>query len=112
VDAQAVAADRNLTSASTPPGVADFAPSENARVNTSRPAIFATFAAGAVPVNPSSVLLWVDGRDVTADCIRTEQYVQYMPAYSYPDGTVHVTVRVGDRAGNTTTKSWTFTIHR
>ena len=111
-DAADVAADRELSSASNPPGVSDFAPSTGARVNTSRPAIFATFAAGAVPVNPSSILVWVDGRDVTANCIRTEQFVQYMPAYSYPDGPVRVTVRVGDRAGNTTTKSWSFTIHR
>lgn len=107
-----VASSRTLSSASRPPGIADFAPDVNARVNTSRPAIFATFSAGAVPVNPSSVVLWVNGRDVTADCIRSESYVQYMPAYSYPDGPVHVSVRVGDRAGNTTTKSWTFTIRR
>jgi len=107
-----VTAPRDLSSASRPPGIADFAPDVNARVNTSRPAIFATFSAGAVPVNPSSVILWVNGRDVTADCVRTESYVQYMPAYSYPDGPVHVSVRVGDRAGNTTTKSWTFTIRR
>ena len=97
---------------SNPPGVSDFAPSENARVNTSSPAVFATFAAGAVPVNPSSIIMWVDGRDVTADCVRSPQYIQYMPAYSYPEGTVRVTVRVGDVAGNVTTKSWTFTIHR
>lgn len=107
-----VTAARTLSSASRPPGIADFAPDVNARVNTSRPAIFATFSAGAVPVNPSSVLMWVNGRDVTADCVRTESYVQYMPAYSYPDGAVRVSVRVGDRAGNTTTKSWTFTIRR
>ena len=107
-DVQAV---RTISVSSTPPGIADFAPDNGALVNTSHPAIFVTFAADAVPVNPSSILLWVNGRDVTANCVRSEQFIQYMPSYSYPNGPVHVTVRVADRAGNTTTKSWTFTIH-
>lgn len=107
-----VQASRALSASSSPPGVTDFAPDENARVNTNRPAIYATFAADAVPVNPSSIIMWVNGRDVTANCVRSAQFIQYMPAYSYPLGPVRVTVRVSDRAGNTTTKSWTFTIRR
>lgn len=101
---------QTISASSSPPGIADFAPDSGALVNTSHPAVFVTFAADAVPVNPSSILLWVNGRDVTANCVRTEKFIQYMPAYSYPNGTVHVTVRVADRAGNTTTKSWNFTI--
>jgi len=112
VDAAEVAAARALSSASSPPGIADFAPDVNARVNTRQPAIFVTFSPGAVAVNPASILLWVNGRDVTADCVRTAQYVQYNPSYAYPQGVVRVVVRVGDRAGNVTTKSWTFTIRR
>jgi hypothetical protein len=107
--AQAQAA-QTLSAAGAPPGIADFAPDSGASVNTNHPAIYATFAADAVPVNPSSALLWVNGRDVTANSLRTPQFIQYLPSYSYPDGPVHVTVRVSDRAGNTTTKSWTFTI--
>jgi hypothetical protein len=64
-----------------------------------------------VEVNPSSIVLWVNGRDVTADCVRSAQFIQYLPSYSYPNGPVRVTVRVGDRAGNVTTKSWSFTIN-
>lgn len=112
LEAPDVTAPRTLSSASSPPGIVDFAPDVNARVNTQHPAIYATFSSGAVPVNPASILLWVNGRDVTSECVRTEQYVQYNPAYSYPEGPVRVTVRVGDRAGNVTTKSWTFTIRR
>lgn len=110
VAAQDVQAAQTISASSRPPGIADFAPDFGATVNSNRPAIYATFAAGAVPVSSSSAWLWVNGRDVTADCVRTAQFIQYLPSYSYPDGPVHVTVRVADRAGNTTTKSWTFTI--
>jgi hypothetical protein len=72
--------------------------------------VYATFASDAVPVNPSSALLWIDGRDVTSECVRTAEFIQYLPSYTYPDGPVHVTVRVADEAGNTTTKSWSFWI--
>ncbi|MEO9170684.1 MAG: copper amine oxidase N-terminal domain-containing protein [Candidatus Baltobacteraceae bacterium] len=109
-DAPDIAAAQTISASSTPPGIADFAPDSGAVVNTSHPAVFATFTSDAVPVNPSSILLWVNGRDVTANCVRSERFIQYMPAYSYPNGPVHVTVRVADRAGNTTTKSWNFTI--
>lgn len=109
--AQAQAAQA-ISASSTPPGIADFAPDAGVTVNADRPAIFATFAADAVPVNPSGVQLWVNGREVTDECVRTAQFIQCLPSYSYPQGPVHVTVRVADRAGNTTTKSWTFTIKR
>ena len=107
-----VQAPQTLSASSSSPGVSDFAPSENAVVNTSSPAIYATFVADAVPVNPSSIVLWVDGRDVTSESLRSPAFIQYMPQYSYHSGQVHVTVRVADLAGNTTTKSWSFIIRR
>jgi len=100
----------SISASSIGPGVADFAPDAGATVNTDRPAVYASFAADAVPVNPSSILLWIDGRDVTSECVRTPGFIQYLPSYAYPDGPVRVTVRVADEAGNTTMKSWTFTI--
>ena len=103
-------ADQTVSAASTAPGISAVAPQPGATVDGSRPGIYAAFSAGAVPVNPSSAVLWVDGRDVTADCVRTAQFIQYLPSYSYRNGSVRVTVRVADKAGNVTTKSWTFSI--
>jgi hypothetical protein len=107
--AQAAAA-QSISASSLGPGISDFAPDEGSTINTNRPAVYASFAAEAVPVNPSSALLWIDGRDVTSECVRTAQFIQYLPSYNYPDGPIHVTVKVADLAGNLTTKSWTFTI--
>jgi hypothetical protein len=107
--AQAPAA-QTISASSIGPGIADFAPEAGATINTSRPAVYASFASDAVPVNPATALLWINGRDVTSECVRTAQFIQYLPQYAYPDGIVHVTVRVADQAGNTTSKSWSFTI--
>ncbi len=103
-------AEQTVSASSVPPGIADFAPDSGVTINNDRPAIYATFAADAVPVNPSSAAIWINGHDVTSDSVRTPQFIQYVPAYAYPDGPFRVTVRVSDGAGNTTTKSWTFTI--
>ncbi len=104
------AASQTISASSTPPGISDFAPDEGATINTNRPAVYASFASDAVAVNPASALLWIDGRDVTSECVRTAQFIQYLPSYAYRNGPVRVTVRVSDEAGNTTTKSWSFTI--
>jgi hypothetical protein len=103
-------APETVSASSFGPGIADFAPDAGSTINTTRPAVYASFASDAVPVNPASALLWIDGRDVTSECLRTAQFIQYMPSYSYRDGPIQVTVRVSDQAGNTTTKSWSFTI--
>ncbi len=103
-------APQAISASSVPPGISDFAPDAGATVNTDRPAVYASFAADAVPVNPSSAFMSLNGRDVTAACVRTAQFIQYLPAYSYPNGEVRVVVRVADEAGNTMTKSWTFNI--
>ena len=103
-------APQTISASSIGPGIADFAPDAGSTINTTRPAVYASFTSEAVPVNPSSALLWIDGRDVTSECVRTAQFIQYLPSYSYPDGPVRVTVRVSDAAGNTTSKSWSFTI--
>jgi hypothetical protein len=104
------AAPATISASSVPPGIADFAPDEGSTINTNQPAVFASFSADAVPVNPSSALLWINGRDVTSQCMRTAQFISYFPSYEYPNGPVRVTVRVSDLAGNTTMKSWSFTI--
>jgi copper amine oxidase-like protein len=104
--------DATVAASSVPPGVSDVAPANGAVVNSDHPAIYASFVAGVVPVNASSVVLWVNGHDVTSSSVRTARFIEYAPSLSYPNGLVRVTVRLGDLAGNTTTKSWSFSIRR
>ena len=76
-----------------------LAPDANATVHTNRPAVYASFAADAVPVNPASASLSLNGRDVTSECVRTDAFIQYMPSYDYPSGPVRVVVRVPNPDG-------------
>ena len=107
------AVSQSTVSVSTqPPGIVDFAPDDGAVVNNSRPSIYATFVSGTVGVNPSSARIEINGHDVTSSSLRTDRFIDYTPGIDYPDGAMHVTVRVADLAGNTATKSWTFFIRR
>ncbi|MDP9018856.1 MAG: stalk domain-containing protein [Candidatus Eremiobacteraeota bacterium] len=99
-----------ISASNTPPGISDIAPEEGQTVNNAQPSIYATFVAGAVPINVSSMVLVINGHDVTASATRSPTFIEYHPMLSYADGPVHITVRVADLAGNTATKSWTFSI--
>jgi len=100
-----------LSAATTPPQIPDIAPPVGQTVDNSRPNIYATFVTPAqIPINVSSIVLTVNGRDVTASATRTAAFVAYTPAADYPDGEVKVVVKVADTAGNTASKSWSFII--
>ncbi|MDQ2871983.1 MAG: copper amine oxidase N-terminal domain-containing protein [Candidatus Eremiobacteraeota bacterium] len=99
-----------ISVASVAPGIADFAPDNGSTVNNGRPSIYATFSFSTVPVNPSTIVLLVNGRDVTSESTRSGRFIEYRPGVTYANGAVRVSVRASDYAGNTATKSWTFFI--
>ncbi len=107
--ARAVSAAQ-LSASSSPPRIEDIAPDDGATVNSSRPSIYATFVTSDVPVNPSSAQIVINGHDVTSSATRSPAFITYVPSIVYPSGLVRVTVRVSDLAGNSTSKSWTFTV--
>jgi hypothetical protein len=47
---------------------------------------------------------------VTSSATRSNGFVTYSPGVDIADGPVNVVVKVSDSAGNTATKTWTFTI--
>jgi hypothetical protein len=107
--AQALA---TVSASSSPPGISDFAPDDGSTVSSDRPAIYAAFVADAVAVDPSSATMSVNGHDVTSECMRSANFIEYVPTIPYPSGSMRVVVRVSDYAGNQTTKAWTFTVRR
>ncbi|MFN2449799.1 MAG: hypothetical protein ABR508_08405 [Candidatus Baltobacteraceae bacterium] len=111
-DAAPAESSSTLSVATEPPGVTDFAPQNGDVVNDVRPGIYATFGAGAVPVNVSSERITVNGHDVTTTAVRTERFIEYIPGVDLRPGLVRVTVQVADDAGNRTAKNWAFTLKR
>jgi copper amine oxidase-like protein len=110
-DAPRAEASAPFTASTTAPSIIDVAPPAGQTVNTSRPNIYATFVSpNEVAINQSSIQLVVNGRDVTASATRSGTFITYTPGLDYPDGSVTVIVRVADEAGNTTSRTWTFTI--
>jgi uncharacterized Zn-binding protein involved in type VI secretion len=100
-----------LSAATIAPAIVDLAPSSGQTVNNRRPSIYATFSSpGDVGIDTSSILLNVNGRDVTASAVRSANFITYSPSFDYADGVVSVSVRVADAAGNSSTRSWSFSI--
>lgn len=95
----------------TPPTIVDIAPAGSQTVNNNKPSIYATYRSPTdVGINPSSVRIEVNGLDVTASATRTDQFITYSPGAALPDGSVAVKVTIADNAGNTASRSWTFTV--
>jgi hypothetical protein len=106
-------ASATLSAATTPPTIGEVAPPPGQTVNNAQPSIFATFFAPTeIAIDPSSISLEVNGHNVTAAATRSDGFVTYSPGVQLANGPVTVVVRVADSAGNTASKSWTFTIQR
>jgi hypothetical protein len=111
VSAPRAQARQRLTTLTTTPLIGDFAPRPQASVNDRRPTIYATFSSPAEDgIDTRSVRLNLDGHDVSGDATCTSSYVIYMPTHDLPDGPRRVTLRLQDKAGNISERSWIFTI--
>ena len=89
-------------------------PSPNGTATSNTPTIVVTFSDSVAAINPSSVVMFVDGINVTA----TDLVVVGTSTISYPvptilklpDGPGNASVTASDTRGNTATVSWTFTV--
>jgi hypothetical protein len=100
-----------LTILTTPPSVKETAPGAGARINTTRPNIFATFVTvGDKGMDPASLQIDVNGRNVTSRATRTPSFISYYPPFSLGAGTVRVEVKGTDIAGNPLAYRWSFAI--
>lgn len=100
-----------ISAATIAPQITDIAPAGGQVVNNNKPSIYATFAAPTdLGIDPHTVTLKVNGKDVTSSVTRTSSFVTYTSGVPLPDGQVNVAVTVADFAGNEASRSWTFTV--
>jgi Copper amine oxidase N-terminal domain len=95
----------------TPPSVGEIEPGNGSQINISRPNIVATFVTvGNTGMDPGSLKLEVNGRDVTAESTRTPSFISYYPPLDLPLGPVDVRLQGTDIAGNGLEYDWSFTV--
>jgi parallel beta-helix repeat protein len=93
----------------TPPSITNMQPPNTATIVDTTPFIIADYSDPS-GINMSSVLIMVDGVDVTAISIVTINDFMYISGSPMSDGTHDVYIEVRDIAGNLATESWSFNI--
>jgi hypothetical protein len=92
-----------------PPQITDLMPGNGERVTErGRAHIGARLSDEGAGIDPASVRLKLAGRDVTADTRITDDEVHYRADLEPGRYTAELSVR--DKAGNTTSKAWTFDV--
>ena len=100
-----------ITIVTTPPTVLDAAPSAGARINSVRPNIVATFlTVGGTGMDPDSLRMILNGRDVTSQTTRDPSFITYYPQADLGTRTVVVEVKGTDIAGNPLDYTWSFEV--
>jgi parallel beta-helix repeat protein len=99
----------SFTVDSTPPIITNLQPPDGSIINLDIPIISADYG-DLSGINVSSVLLEVDGFDVTSFVTVTGSGVSYIPGIPLSDGIHTIYLEVKDIYGNLATESWSFTI--
>jgi methionine-rich copper-binding protein CopC len=110
---QTPAPDQLADLARTPPAAGAIAmrlvrlePADRASVDAVRPEISATFSE---PVDPDTVRIAIDGRDVTPDAYVNDRTFTYEPQFALPQGTHAVTVTGKTPERESFSNAWGFT---
>ncbi len=99
----------NFTVDTTPPTITNLQPPDASVTNNSTPVIGADYSDPS-GINVNSVLLEVDGIDVTPSATVTASGVSYIPITALPDGSHTVYLEVRDNYGNLATATWSFNV--
>jgi parallel beta-helix repeat protein len=94
----------------TPPTITNLQPPDASTTNDNTPTISADYADPS-GINMGSVILEVDGVDVTPFAVVTASSVAYTPGTTISENTHMVYLSVRDNVGNLATITWTFTMN-
>jgi len=86
-------------------------PSDGALINNAKPTIAAEYMDDGIGVSTTDTMLFIDGQDVSAAAQILQNKITYVPATPLADGSHKVKLDVVDKAGNTESTLWSFTIH-
>ncbi len=92
------------------PVIKGLAPDAGASVTVAQPDISGIFEDTGSGVDRTSVKIKVNGKDVTAGATVSEYLFLYRPAQPLPNGLCSVEVSMRDKAGNSKSATYTFTI--
>jgi hypothetical protein len=93
----------------TPPAITDLQPLNASTINNNYTAISANYSDFS-GINISSVILLVDGVDVTSSSVITVNGITYIPLERLSNGSHTIYLEVKDTDGNTATATWSFTV--
>ena len=104
--------DQPLVKDNDPPLIKNLAPQNNEVVSAqSRLFISGSFDDGAGSgVDPRTVQIKLDGRDITSQAVITPNFFSYQPSSSLPYGDHRVEVSAKDLAGQSVRTSWRFEV--
>jgi parallel beta-helix repeat protein len=92
-----------------PPTITNKQPPDGSTINESTPTLSANYSDPS-GIDTSSVVLKVDGIDVTSSASVTANGVSYLPGMALADGIHTVYLEVKDNLGNLATAMWSFTV--
>ena len=104
------AGDRPVAIDARPPEVATPLPAPGAHLANLRPNILLRFFDGESSVDPGTVKLVINGRDVSRRTAITPAFAAYTPESAFTPGVVRVQAVVRDVAGNVSRVNWDFTV--
>ncbi|MBS2039118.1 hypothetical protein JST97_29315 [bacterium] len=84
----------------------DVLPAPGEKVGEDRPCIQVSWPEGTVLSNRCR--LWMNGREVTSECLRSGRFLSFRPYKAPPAGSVEVRFSAEDPKGQTLEKAWSF----
>jgi hypothetical protein len=99
----------SFTVDATPPDITNLQPPDTSIINDTTPIISADYSDPS-GIDVSSVVLMVDGIDITLFAFVTVSGVSYIPGMALSDGVHTVYIEVKDNVGNLAFVTWSFTV--
>lgn len=86
-------------------------PRDGGLINNAKPTIAAEYMDDGIGVSTTDSKMYIDGQDVSAAAQIMQNKITYVPAAPLTDGSHKVKLDIVDKAGNTESTLWSFTIH-